>query len=78
MTKRGRNSCAKTVASNPFLELIRFLIPSPFPTHSAVTMATPAAGDYSQYEPKPPLINAGLSHFSNNKRRRYCASLTRG
>ena len=62
--------------SYPFL--VRFLIQSPFPMHSAVTMTTPAAGDYSQHELKPPLINAGLSHFRNNKRCHYCAPLTKG
>lgn len=45
---------------------IHFLIPRPFPTHSAVAMATPAAGDYSRYLLKPSLINAGLSHFRND------------
>lgn len=64
--------------SYPYLGFVRFLIPSPFPMHSTVAMTTPAAGDYSQHELKPPLINASLSHFRNNKRCYYCASLTKG
>lgn len=48
------------------LRFIHFLIPRPFSTHSAVAMATPAAGDYSRYLLNPSLINASLSHFRND------------
>jgi len=73
LTNDRRFRLVKTVAPtapaalSPFqLRFIHFLISRPFSTHSTVAMVTPAAGDYSRYQLKPSLINAGLSHFRND------------
>lgn len=66
---RCKNSCTGSLARSLSLfrlRFIHFLILQPFSTHSAVAMATPAVGDYSRYQLKPSLINAGLSHFRND------------